>query len=113
MAFTVISIAPGLMPEQRRRAIESGPQFIESDNDYHIMLDQAGWKIISCEDFTVAHAASIRRQLEADESQANELILLVGERAFAERVARWRVKLEAIDDGLTRRTLLLARPQPS
>jgi cyclopropane fatty-acyl-phospholipid synthase-like methyltransferase len=111
MAFTVISVAPGLSVEQRRRAVENGPEFIESDNDYSSMLDQTGWKIIDCQDITASYAASCKRQLEADETQEEELATFIGMNEYSERVAGWRAKLVAIGDGLLRREQFLAVPQ--
>jgi SAM-dependent methyltransferase len=44
MAFTVISITPDLSIAQYRRAVENGPEFIESETDYSTLLGQAGWR---------------------------------------------------------------------
>ncbi len=111
MAFTVISVAPGLSIEQRRRAVENGPEFIDSDDDYSSMLDQTGWKIINCQDITAAFAASCKRQLEADETQEQELSTFIGKDEFSERVSGWRAELAAIDDCLLRREQFVAVPQ--
>lgn len=113
MAFTVISVAPGLSVEQHYRAVENGPEFIESDDDYSSMLDQTGWKIISCDDITAAYAASCKRQLEVDETQEHELAPLIGKDEYSQRVSGWRAKLSAIGDELLRRELFLAVPQPT
>jgi ubiquinone/menaquinone biosynthesis C-methylase UbiE len=110
MAFTVISVAPGLAERQYRRAVENGPEFIESDCDYSNMLDQTGWKIIHHRDITAAFAASCERQLEADEAQAEQLTGIIGKDEYSERLAGWRSKLRAIADGLLRRELFLAAP---
>jgi ubiquinone/menaquinone biosynthesis C-methylase UbiE len=111
MGFTVISVAPGLSMEQHRRAVENGPEFIENDDDYFSILDQTGWKIINYQDITTAFAASCKRQLEADETQEQELSTLIGKDEFSERVSGWREELAAIGDGLLRREQFLAVPQ--
>jgi cyclopropane fatty-acyl-phospholipid synthase-like methyltransferase len=113
MAFTVISVAPGLSAEQHRRAVENGPEFIESDADYATMLEETGWKIVDGQDVTAAFAATCRRQLEADESCEQELASFLGSDEYSERVSGWRSKASAISDGLVRRQLFLAVPRSS
>ncbi|MDH3743376.1 MAG: methyltransferase domain-containing protein [Hyphomicrobiales bacterium] len=110
MAFTVISVAPGLSTTLRRRAIENGPEFIESADDYTSMLDQTGWKILAYQDISASYAASCNRQLEADEAHEEDLATLIGSKEYSERVAGWRAKLAAIGDGLLRRELFLVAP---
>lgn len=111
MAFTVISLAPELSRTERRRAIENGPEFIESDHDYPGMLDETGWKIIDHQDITPAFAASTKRQLKADEAREQELAELIGQDEYAERIKGWQTKQTAISDGLLRREQFLAIPQ--
>jgi ubiquinone/menaquinone biosynthesis C-methylase UbiE len=110
MAFTVISIAPGLSAEQYRRAIANGPDFVESDLDYPTLTAQTGWLITNHEDLTIAYAASCMRQIDADEEHEHELVALIGPDKFAERLAGWREKLAAIRDGLFHRALFVASP---
>ena len=110
MAFTVISVSPGLPVEQRRRAVENGPEFIESDVGYSDLLEQTGWKITNCQDITAAFAASCNRQLEADEANTEKLVTFIGKDEYAKRVAEWRAKLTVIGEGLLRRELFLAVP---
>lgn len=103
MVFTVITVARGLSPERYRRAVASGPEFVESDSDYRSLLAATGWRVVGSVDMTAALAASYRRQLEADQANKDELVTLIGADAFAERIDMWRVKLDAVDDGLLRR----------
>ncbi|MGH6894146.1 MAG: class I SAM-dependent methyltransferase [Dongiaceae bacterium] len=110
MAFTVISIAPGLSPEKYRRAVENGPEFIESEADYPTLLGQTGWATVDRQDITRDYAASCRRQLQADKERKDALETLIGASEFAERQAEWRSKLTAIEDGLLRRELFVATP---
>jgi ubiquinone/menaquinone biosynthesis C-methylase UbiE len=110
MAFSVISVAPGLSHDDYRRAVDNGPEFIESETDYPTMLGQTGWIVVDCQDITSDYAASIRRQLGADEEQEDALKALIGPVEFAERQAEWRSKLAAVDEGLLRRELFVATP---
>jgi SAM-dependent methyltransferase len=110
MAFSVISIAPGLSHDDYRRAVDNGPEFIESETGYPTMLGQTGWRVLDCQDITGDYASSIRRQLSADEDFGEALNGLIGPAEFAERQAEWRSKLAALGEGLLRRELFVARP---
>lgn len=110
MAFTVISITPGLSAEQLRRAIANAPEFVESDFDYPTLMAQTGWAITDHEDLTAAYADSCVRQIDADQENEHELAALIGLDEFAERLAGWREKLAAIRDGLFRREMFVASP---
>lgn len=110
MVFTVICVTPGLSGAARRRAVENGPDFVESDVGYCDMLTQTGWKTLEREDVTADYAASCRRQLRADDEHEEALVALLGPCAVAERRADWRSKIAALEDGLLRRELLVAAP---
>ena len=108
MVFTVISVTPGLSGTNHRRAVENGPEFIESETDYASMLAQTGWVVIDYRDLTMNYAASCRRQLCADEEQKDALVALIGAPEVAERNSAWRLKLSAIEEGFLRRELFVA-----
>ncbi len=110
MAFTVISVTPGLSGEPYRRAVANGPEFIETDSDYPTLLAQTGWIITGHENITTAYLASCRRQLRADEGQRDGLVAVIGASEYAERLAGWRSTLAALDDNLLQRTLFVAVP---
>ena len=110
MVFTVISVAPGLSNEDHRRAVENGPEFIESDTEYPALLAQTGWTMLDRQDLTVEYTASCRRQLRADDERKDALTALIGAAEYSERQADWRSKIAALEDGLLRRELFLATP---
>jgi len=112
MVFTVISVAPSLSAEKHRRAVENGPEFIESDTDYPTLLDQTGWIMTGYEDITVGYTASCRRQLHADEAYKDELVALIGADECAKRLAEWRSKLAVFDENLLRREIFVGSPKP-
>jgi len=107
MVFTVISVAPGLSGDAYGRAVENGPEFIESDTEYPALLTQTGWAVIDYRDITLDYAATCRRQLEADEDCKEVLTTLIGGAEFADRLTAWRSKLSALNDGLLRRELFV------
>jgi cyclopropane fatty-acyl-phospholipid synthase-like methyltransferase len=110
MVFTVISIAADLSQTQYRRAITDGPEFVEAEADYATLLGETGWLIVERRDITLDYAATCSRQLQADKKFKSTLEALIGTSASAERLSEWRSQLEAIEDGLLRRELFLARP---
>ena len=111
MAFTAISVTPGLSSANYRRAVENGPEFIESETDYSSMLAQTGWVVLDYRELTMNYAASCRRQLCADEEQKDALVALIGAPEVAERALEWRSKLSAIEEGLLRRELFVAETE--
>ena len=110
MAFTVISIAPGLTAEKQRRAIAYGPEMVESESDYPTLVARTGWSMIAHRDLTADYAASCARQTQSDEEHGSDLAALIGDDEYAERLAGWRSKLAAIRDGLLLRELFVAAP---
>ena len=110
MVFTVISVTPGLSGEDYRRAVENGPEYIESDIDYPSLLHQTGWTVLDYQDITLDYVASCRRQLRADEERKDALTMLIGVTEFDERLADWRSKLSVLNEGLLRRQLFVATP---
>ena len=129
MAFTVISIRPGLSAEDHDRAVANGPSFveIEGDNpggdqsgpggdqrgkDYPALLSETGWTLVHRADITEDYMRSCRRQLEADSAHREGLTALIGETEYAERVGKWASTLKTLQDGLIRRQFFVARPRP-
>ncbi len=113
MVFTVISIAPGLTASKHRRAVENGPDFIETDTDYASLLTQSGWLIEKGEDVTSGFGDMCRRQIEADRNHEGELTALIGDDAYRQRLAIVASRVAAIHDGLLRRELFVAVPDGS
>jgi SAM-dependent methyltransferase len=113
MAFSVISIAPGLSDHAYRRAVANGPEFVEAETDYPTLLAETGWTALECRGITKDFATTCRRLLGAEEKHEGALKALLGVAEFAERHAGWRSKLAAVEDGLLRRELFVATPDPS
>ena len=109
MIFTVITLAPQLSSLDYGRAVENGPEFIESEAEYPALLERANWKILEQQDLTKEYAASCQRQLNADKEQKDALTKLIGTVEYADRQANWAAKLIAINDGLLRRELFIVK----
>lgn len=107
MAFTVISLAPGLSANSYERALANAPEFIEADTSYSILLEETGWHQAELFDLTQAYRDSCSRQISSDEEFQDGLTAILGRQQAAERLENWRSKLRAIDDGLFRRELFV------
>ncbi|HEX2113602.1 MAG TPA: class I SAM-dependent methyltransferase [Alphaproteobacteria bacterium] len=110
MVFTVISIAPGLSSAAYARAVEAGPPFKETTDAYTELLRRSGWHLISRLDLTAEYAASLHAMLREEEARHERLASIFGEAELAERVARRRNAVEAVDEGLLRRELFQVVP---
>lgn len=110
MAFSVISVAPGLSDKDRHEAIENGPPFVESDVPYCEMLEATGWRILARLDMTVEYENACERMAMADMLHETELLQLLGAEEFDNRKAKWNNKLSAIRRRLTLREFFVAAP---
>ncbi len=72
---------------------------------YPEMLREAGWKITLQLDLTAEFGTSVRRQLDEEEAHEAELQDLFGDAEFADKLARRRRNLAAIEQGLIRREM--------
>jgi hypothetical protein len=105
MGFTTILEAPGLAPAARRRARAAGPRAVAMRSDHQRLLRAAGFDEISEVDVTAAFRATAAAWL----AHSDQLARLEPPGAFAQRQADRRSMLSAIDAGLLRRALVLAR----
>jgi hypothetical protein len=111
LGFTTIHIPPGLPPRSRRRAAQAGPPAVAATRDYPALLRAAGFHDIVEVDLTADYLTTARAWHRHTLSYQTELAALrPGE--IAERLARRRTAIAAIEAGLLRRSLFLAhRPR--
>jgi cyclopropane fatty-acyl-phospholipid synthase-like methyltransferase len=110
MAFTVISMAPGLSKTSYDRALKNAPEFIEAEDNYRVLLEESGWAVTEWQDLTGEYGDSCDRQISADNENRAELAKLLGVEETKLRMASWRSKLQAIQDGLFVRELFVCQP---
>jgi SAM-dependent methyltransferase len=108
MVFSVIALAPSLSASERQAAIESGPEFVDVDRDYVLLLEQSGWRVQERIDVTIEFAQSIRIWLGGMKISAEALSKVLGIDEFAERVMRKQATLAAVDRGLLKREIFVA-----
>jgi ubiquinone/menaquinone biosynthesis C-methylase UbiE len=108
MVFSVIALAPSLSASERQAAIESGPEFVDVDGDYALLLEQSGWRVQERIDVTAEIAKSIRTSLDRMKLCAEALTKVLGAEEFSGRVARREQTLAGIDRGLLKREIFAA-----
>ena len=109
MAFTVIAVAPSLADSEHRIALASGPTFVDSPDDYAVLLGQSGWSQQERTDLTAAFLQSMRTDLEGMQTRAEALADVLGLDEFSQRVKRRQATIAAVDAGLLRRELFVVR----
>ena len=110
MAFTVVALSPGLSTVDTLRAIESGPEFVDSPVGYAELLEQTGWRILEYRDLTPECARLCRQLSKSDQERKEDLLAAIGQDGFEERQTIWQSRLEAIAEGLLRREFFVATP---
>lgn len=107
MVFSVISVVPGLAPADHVRAVTSGPEFIESQASYPVLLAEAGWTVIEQRDITREFTVLTRQRLNAELKQRSKLEVQTNATEVEERITRGRSRSLALSDGLLKRELFI------
>jgi len=110
MAFTVIFVPPELSASERDRAASHGPPFVTSEQSYPEMLETSGWEIVHQADLTEDYGNTVRMVLEAETQRADDLIEIIGQTEYDEKLARRQNALGGFDQGLIRRALYVVKP---
>jgi hypothetical protein len=106
--FFTIHPAPGLGPGQRRRAHRDGPVAVASHVPSRQLLERAGFVDIEESDCTPEFAAVARAWIEQWDGHRDALAVLYGASEVDQRQRDRRTQLRAVEDGLLRRSLLIA-----
>ena len=109
MVFTVIALAPSLADSERRIAVTSGPTFVHSPDDCAVSLDQSGWCLQERTDLTAEFLQSMRTELAGMQARADALAKVLGADELTERMRHRQATIAAVDAGLLRRELFVAR----
>ncbi len=103
--------APALGEAGYRRALSAGPRAVSTRRrSYRELLTAAGFEAIEVVDLTDDYRETLGLLVHHQELHAEELGRLSGVESFEERQAELQKALAAIDEGLLRRSLCLARP---
>ena len=82
---------------------------VDSPDDYAVLLDQSGWCLQERTDLTAEFLQSMRTELEGMQGRADALAKVSGSGEFTERTKRRQATIAAVDAGLLRRELFVAR----
>jgi hypothetical protein len=107
MAFQVIHVAPGLRERARRRAQQSGPWAVSSRHSPDELMRHAGFVDLAILDQTEDFRTTAAAWIAEWDAHRPELVTLHGESEFDTRQQERRTQLQAIDDGLLRRSLVV------
>jgi hypothetical protein len=109
MAFQVIHTAPELPKRERRRAHRSGPWAVSSRHAPDELMRRAGFVDILVVDQTEQFRSTAAAWIGEWDDHRDELVALHGATEFDTRQEERNVQLQAIDDGLLQRSLVLGR----
>jgi hypothetical protein len=107
-AYFTIHPAPGLDAKQRRRAHRDGPVAVASLLSNRALLERAGFVDIDEIDCTADFAAVAAAWIDQWDRHHDALADLLGADEVEQRQKKRRVQLRAVEDGLLRRSLLVA-----
>lgn len=111
MAFSVIYIPEGLDAEDHALAVETAPEFVETDMDYPAMLEATDWQILERHDFTATFAQSCRARLRLEQEAREVLLPVAGAAELDRRLTLFSRRLTALGRQLLKRELFLVVPR--
>jgi len=109
IAFLTILVAPNLSPSQQRQAVQAGPPGVLSRHDHQSLLRTAGFGGIEETDLSADYLSCVRAWSAESAAREERLRAALGDTLFEDRQNDRRVQISAIERGLLRRSLCVAR----
>jgi hypothetical protein len=106
--FFTIFVSPGLSRRDHRRAVRLGPRAVASNRGQSELVAAAGFVQVDDIDFTEQFLETARRWLRFSLELEPELRASVGNDAFDDQIADRTDMVAAIEQGLLKRSLLVA-----
>jgi SAM-dependent methyltransferase len=115
MEFSVISLAREPADDDERRLLQrSGPPYPDAGADYAVLLEETHWTLLERIDETAEFTRCMEILLEESHARRSQLVQLLGEEDYAERLERRRSTRAAVACGLLKREIFFAQPtQPT
>ena len=107
-AFYTIHPAPELTARQRRRAARDGPIAVATPRPHAEMLAAAGYVDVQETDCTAEFRTVAQAWVDEFDARRDDFVALLGAAAFEQRQAERRTQLQAVEDGVLRRSLFVA-----
>jgi len=107
MVFSVIAPAASLSNRQRRRAIESGPPFVEVCDDYANLLNQTDWKVQKRINVTSDYLRSASTFVQELHAREDTLTIALGLEDYQSLLQRRENAVNAIEAGLLVREIFV------
>lgn len=108
IAGYVIHAPAGLAEQDALLAAEWGPSEVLAEVSYRDMLEEVGLRVLLAEDVTASFRATCEAILSARRELEEELLARVGAQTYAEDTEQKRLMLRGVEEGLLRRSLLVA-----
>jgi hypothetical protein len=108
IAFYTIHPTPGLSVRERRRAHRDGPVAVASPLTNRELLQRGGFVCIEETDRTDEFAVTAAAWIDQWDRHYDALADVLGADKVDERQRERRIQLRAVEDGLLRRSLLVA-----
>jgi len=112
MEFSVIAIPDGLSDAEHQLAIEGGPPFVETPDDYGALLARSGWQMIERADVTPTFTRAVRILLDGMTERAEALLEAYGAEDFSAKLAKRRAAVAAMDQRALKREIFLVTTGP-
>lgn len=103
MHFSVILPADGLTPARYQYVLETGPPFLGVDGNYSQMLQDAGWRVVDCEEVSHEYQNSLQRLVDGTRTFERELEDLLGTHDLAEKRRHREDQIELVGKGEMKR----------
>lgn len=110
MAFSVIYVPDGLGTEDHRLAVESAPEFVETEVSYPTLLDATGWNMLDRRNVTAEFALSCTARLRFEQAEHDVLLPLIGADELDRREELFSRRIAALERGILKRKLFLVAP---
>jgi SAM-dependent methyltransferase len=112
MEFSVIALVREPHRDDERRLLQrSGPPYPDAGDDYAVLLEETRWAVRERIDVTAEFDRCMGVLLEQSHARRSQLVDLLGEKDYAERLERRTSTRAAVACGLLKREIFTVEPK--